>query len=127
MIKTLYLFILIFSVTSCTITPKNPEKWMEMEKNACLPTAIAFKEGLEKYNIWSEVVTYRWIDKKTNKIKGHAITAYMYPKSKNQLWTYDFWGSYRVRAYKDDPLQIAREAVKVRNEERDVYFAQFIR
>jgi len=32
-------------VGGCQIAPINPEKWMEREKNACLSTAIAFKEG----------------------------------------------------------------------------------
>jgi hypothetical protein len=113
--------------TSCTITPKNPDSWMEMKKNACLPTAISFRESLRKYDIWAEVVTYYWIDNKTQKPKGHAIVAYMYPAGKNQLWTYDSWGSYRVRAYKDNPLQISKEAVRVRYEDRDVYSAQFIK
>jgi hypothetical protein len=112
---------------SCSTTPTNSESWMANQKNACLPTAIAFREGLQKYDVWSEVVVYHWIDVKTKKPKGHAIVAYMYPKGKNQLWTYDFWGSYRVRAFKDNPLQIAKEAVRVRLEDRDVYFAEFIK
>ena len=112
---------------SCTSTPKNTEAWMANQRNACLPTAIAFREGLRKYDVWSEVLRYEWIDNKTKKPKGHAIVAYMYPKGKNQLWTYDFWGSYRVRAFKDNPLQIAKEAVRVRYEDRDVYFAEFIK
>ena len=121
------LLIAIACLTACSTTPSNPESWMETKRNACLPTAIAFREGLKKYNVWSEVVTYSWIDKKTQKPKGHAIVAYMYPIGKNQLWTYDFWGSYRVRAYKDNPLQIAKEAVTVRLEDRDVYYAEFLK
>lgn len=112
---------------SCSTTPTNPESWMANKKNACLPTAIAFREGLQKYDVWSEVLRYEWIDKKTLKQNGHAIVAYMYPKGQNKLWTYDFWGSYRVRAFKDNPLQIAKEAVRVRLEDRDVYFAEFIK
>lgn len=125
--KKILIGIISLCAIGCASTPKNPESWMEMKKNACLPTAIAFREGLKKYNVWSEVVTYRWIDKKTQKPLGHAIVAYMYPIGKNQLWTYDFWGSYRVRAYKDNPLQIAREAVRVRLEDRDVYYAEFLK
>ena len=125
--KKIILIITAAFLTACSTTPSNPESWMETKRNACLPTAIAFREGLKKYNVWSEVVTYQWIDKKTQKPKGHAIVAYMYPIGKNQLWTYDFWGSYRVRAYKDNPLQIAKEAVKVRLEDRDVYFAEFLK
>jgi hypothetical protein len=125
--KKIILIITAAFLTACSTTPSNPESWMETKRNACLPTAIAFREGLKKYNVWSEVVTYQWIDEKTQKPKGHAIVAYMYPIGKNQLWAYDFWGSYRVRAYKDNPLQIAKEAVKVRLEDRDVYFADFLK
>ena len=124
--NTILLLLLILFLTSC-VTPSNPESWMETKKNACLPTAIAFKEGLNKYNVWSEVIVYSWIDKKTNIKKGHAIVAYMYPIGKNQLWTYDFWGSYRARAYKDNPLEIAKEAVKVRSEDRTVIFAELLK
>jgi hypothetical protein len=120
------IFLIFFFVVSCENLPKNPERWMEVKKNACLPTAIAFKEGLRKYNIWSEVVVYRWYDSKSKTLKGHAITVYMYPKGKNQLWTYDYWGSYRVRAYKDDPVDIAQKASNARNENRQILSANFL-
>jgi hypothetical protein len=100
---------------------------METKRNACLPTAIAFREGLRKYDVWSEVVVYGWFDKKDKKLKGHAIVAYMYPPGKNQLWTYDFWGSYRVRAFKDDPVDIAQKAVNARQEDRYVSSAEFLK
>jgi hypothetical protein len=114
-------------LTACSTTPSNPESWMETKRNACLPTAIAFREGLRKYDVWSEVVIYNWFDLKTQTTKGHAIVTYMYPKGQNQLWTYDFWGSYRVRAFKDNPLQIAKEAVRVRLEDRVVNRAEFLK
>ena len=113
-------------LTSCS-TPSNPEYWMETKRNACLPTAIAFREGLRKYDVWSEVIIYSWLDQKTNKLKGHAIVAYMYPSGKNQLWTYDYWGSYRVRAFKDDPIEIAQKAVNARQENRYVTKAEFLK
>ena len=113
-------------LTSCA-TPSYPESWMETKRNACLPTAIAFREGLKKYDVWSEVVIYNWYDLKTSTTKGHAIVAYMYPKGQNQLWTYDFWGSYRVRAFKDNPLQIAQQAVRARLEDRIVNHAEFLK
>jgi hypothetical protein len=116
-----------FFLASCASTPSNPEGWMEMEKNACLPTAIAFREGLKKYDVWSEVVIYNWTDQKTKKNKAHAIVAYMYPKGQNKLWTYDHWGSYRVRAYKDDPFEIAQKATDARHEERRVTSAFFLK
>jgi hypothetical protein len=125
--KKITLIIATAFLTACASTPSNPESWMEMKKNACLPTAIAFREGLKKYDVWSEVLIYNWYDLKTNTTKGHAIVAYMYPKGQNQLWTYDFWGSYRVRAFKDNPLQIAQQAVKVRAEDRLVNRAEFLK
>jgi hypothetical protein len=113
--------------TSCVNTPKNPESWMENKRNACLPTAIAFREGLRRYDVWAEVLTYTWYDSKAKKQKGHAITAYMYPPGENMLWTYDYWGSYRVRAYKDDPVDIAQKASDARNEGRYVTSAEFLK
>jgi len=124
--KTLCLFFTCIFFVGCQTTPKNPESWMETKKNACLPTAIAFKQGLKKYDIWAKVVRYTWYDPKKQKYSGHAIVAYLYPPGPNTLWTYDFWGSYRVRAYVDDPLQIARAAVAARNEDRNVNFAEFL-
>ena len=125
--KNVFLAIIVsFLLTSCA-TPSNPESWMETKRNACLPTAIAFREGLRKYDVWSEVVIYHWFDKKDKKMKGHAIVAYMYPPGKNQLWTYDFWGSYRVRSFKDDPVDIAQNATNARQEGRYVTFAEFVK
>jgi hypothetical protein len=129
MFKKILLTVSIFLLTSCAsfFTPSNPETWMERERNACLPTAIAFREGLKKYNVWSEVIGYYYYttDSKNKKYGGHAIVAYMYPTGKNQLWTYDLWGSYKTRAYKDDPLDIAKKAVQARQEDRYVTHAEF--
>jgi len=126
------LIFILCAVTSCShipspFTPSNPETWMEGERNACLPTAIAFREGLRKYNIWAEVVGYQfdYTNVKNKKSSGHAIVAYMYPTGQNKLWTYDHWGSYRVRAYKDDALDVARKAVEARQEDRHVTSAHF--
>jgi hypothetical protein len=54
---------------SCSTTPTNTENWMETKRNACLPTAIAFREGLRKYDVWSEVVIYKWFDLKSQTTK----------------------------------------------------------
>jgi hypothetical protein len=121
--------LILFSIflISCA-TPNNPESWMESQKNACLPTAIAFKRGLDRQGIWSEVVRYEYTNLDNNIKSGHAIVAYMYPIGKNQLWSYDFLGSYRIRAYKDNPLQIAKESVNARgNYNHNVYFAEFLK
>ena len=103
-----WLMLLALFVCSCVSAPRNPEAWMERQINACLPTAIAFREGLRKYNVWSEVLVARWWE--AGKPRGHAYTAYLYPPGKNQLWIYDMWGSYRSRAFKNDPLAVARAA-----------------
>ena len=120
--KKLSCIILSLVLVSCVNTPKNPQSWMEFQQNACLPTAIVYKKSLDKKDIWSRIIIYNYKDKDM----GHAITSYMYPPGENQLWTYDYIGSYRVRAYKDDPLQIAREAENSRernpNRVKSAYF-----
>jgi hypothetical protein len=112
--KNMLLAMWVFVICSCESLPTNSEKWMERQKNACLPTAISFKEGLKKHNIWSEVISYQYIDYKTKKQKGHAIVAFMYPPGKNKLWTYDWEGSWRTRAWREDPLMIATQAESIR-------------
>jgi len=124
--KYLLLFLITF-VTACETTPTNPEFWMERQVNACLPTAIIFKQSLKKYNIWSEVFRYSWIGKEDGKYHGHAMVAYLYPQGKNQLWTYDAHGSYRVRAFTNNVTQIAQEAHKVRGSTESIFNAEFIK
>jgi hypothetical protein len=124
------IIIILFAVSlnACENLPQNPEYWMELEKNACLPTAVAFKRGLDRQGIWSEVIRYEFKNMDDGKKAGHAVVAYMYPAGKNKLWTYDYMGSYRVRAYKNDPLAIARESILVRgNWNHNVYFAEFLK
>ncbi len=123
--KMIYYIILpCLFLISCS-TPKNPESWMEMEKNACLPTAIAFKEGLNKYNIWSEVLIYSYQYK--NKLSGHALVVYLYPPGKNQLWTYDYMGSYRTRAFKNNIYKIAQEAEISRGRQSIINSAEYLK
>ena len=115
-------------LTGCQTTPKNPNAWMESKVNACLPTAISFRQGLRKSDVWAEVVTMSYIDyNKNQKLCGHAIVAYLYPPSKNQLWTYDYKGSYRTRAYTNDPVNIAQQAMDNRAESVKVTDAKFER
>jgi hypothetical protein len=119
--------IISFLLIGCQ-TPSNPESWMEMQQNACLPTAISFREGLKKYNVWSEVVVYNYFDLKKNKLSGHAITAYMYPTGKNQLWTYDYMGSYRTKVFKDNPYDIAQKAEILRGRYYNkINYAEFLK
>lgn len=96
-----------------------------VKKNACLPTAIAFKNGLKRSGVWSEVLRYGW--RENNKIIGHAVTAYMYPPGKNQLWTYDWMGSYRTMAFKDNPLEVAKYSHRVRGYTNQIIFAEYLK
>lgn len=100
---------------------------MDMKGSSCLLTATAFKERLENRDTWSKVVIYSWYDEKNKKLEGHAITAYMFPAGKNQLWTYDCKGNFKVRAFKEDPIDIAQKAVIARNESRYITSAAFLK
>ena len=121
----LLLFVLLFLV-GCETLPENPEQWMAREKNACLPTAIAFRQGLQRQQIWSEIVAYRYKNEK-QKYVGHAIVAYLYPPGTNQLWTYDYEGSWRTRAWIDNPKQIATQAERLRGRQTNIEYAEFIK
>lgn len=114
-------------IVSCETTPTNPEFWMEKEINACLPTAIIFKQSLNKYGVWSEVFRYSWKDSGTGKIRGHAMVAYLYPPGKNQLFTYDSEGSWRTYAYTNDVRGIAQYAHNVRGSTETVFSASWIK
>jgi hypothetical protein len=104
----------------------NPEFWMEKEINACLPTAIIFKESLNKYGVWSEVFRYSWKDE-NQKLRGHAMVAYLYPKGQNQLWTYDSMGSYRIRAYTNNVTEIAQKAHLARGWNNKIFAAEYLK
>lgn len=120
------LILILVLLAGCETTPINPEFWMEKEINACLPTAIIFKQSLRKYDIWSEVFKYTWRDE-NGKLRGHAMTAYLYPPGKNQLWTYDNMGSYRTYAYTNNVRQIATMASRVRGMTNNLLTAEFIK
>lgn len=117
-----YLLIPIIAfLAACSHT--NPEAWMVFEDNACLPSAIAMVEGLKRQGVEARVVRYLFMDK--DEVKGHAIAAYLYPPGANQLWTYDRLGSWRTRAYWDDPVGISVAAERLRGG-RHVTFAEFL-
>lgn len=122
--KFILLIIMVFLV-GCETTPTNPEFWMEKEMNACLPTAIIFKQSLRKYDIWAEVFRYTWKD--NNKLRGHAMVAYLYPPGKNQLWTYDNMGSWRTIGYTNNVMQIASYASRIRGNTNRVLFAEWVK
>ena len=126
MLKIISVIILI-CLTACQTLPTNQEQWMARERNACLPTAIAFKQGLVRQGVTSEVVIYKYKNTK-NKVVGHAIVAYMYPPGKNQLWTYDYEGSWRTRAFISNPTQIAQQSERIRGRWQSVIeHAEFIK
>jgi hypothetical protein len=109
--KTLALLFLLL-LAGCA-GPTNPESWMARERNACLPTAISMAEGLKRQGIQARVLIYSY--RANGQQRGHAVTAYLYPPGKNTLYTYDFEGSWRTRAFWDDPSGIAAAAEQLRS------------
>ena len=77
-------------------TPANPERWLESEVNACLPTAIVFKESLKRYGVWAEVLAYKAYDPIKHKSESHALVVFNYPPGKDSYWTYDYEGSFKI-------------------------------
>lgn len=123
--KTLLLALaLAFALSACTATPRNAESWMTRERNACLPTAIAMAEGLQRQGIQARVVRYSYETKR--RPVGHAIAAYLYPPGSNTLYTYDFEGSWRTRAYWSDPHGIATAAERLRGRTAPILTAEFL-
>ena len=123
-----YLLALIcLLLMACQTTPTNPEFWMEKEINACLPTAIIFKQSLRKYDVWADVFRYSWKDSQTGKLRGHAMVAYLYPPGKNQLFTYDAMGSWRTYAYTNNVQAIAQYAHSVRGSTEKIFDASWIK
>jgi hypothetical protein len=114
--------ILLLALSACT--PTNPERWMEMEKNACLPTAISMDAGLRRQGITSRVLQYGY--QRGNKFVGHAVTAYLFAPGENKLWVYDYEGSTRTRAFIDDPVQIATQAELARGRNTQIVFSKFL-
>jgi hypothetical protein len=106
--KVLVLILALLGSTGCAVTPRSPEPWMARERNACLPTAIAMSQGLRRQGITAKVVRYSY--RLQGRLLGHAITAYLYPPGANTLYTYDWEGSWRTRAYWGDDAGIARAA-----------------
>ena len=120
-----HLILLAACLTLAACAPSNPEAWMAYEKNACLPTAISMQRGLERQGVQSRVITYNYPGP-DNRLTGHAITAYLFPAGQNQLWTYDYLGSYRTRAYWDDAHGIAQQAETLRGRPQNrIFTAKF--
>ena len=71
--------------------------------NACVPEAAAMCEGLHGAGITARVLII------TTPTWRHAVCVYLYPSGENRLWVWDStWKSINVRAFIDDPDQVAR-------------------
>jgi len=122
--KALLLILALLGSTGCAVTPQSPEPWMARERNACLPTAIAMSQGLRRQGITAKVVRYSY--HRGDRQVGHAICAYLYPPGTNTLYTYDYEGSWRTRAYFDDAASIARAAERLRGRFLEITSADFL-
>jgi hypothetical protein len=118
-------FLTLFAfISGCATEPRNAEQWMTRERNACLPTAIAMSQGLQRQGITAKVVRYSYFSQ--GRHVGHAITAYIYPPGSNELFTYDHEGSWRTRAYLADPIGIAKAAERLRSRYNTIISAEFL-
>lgn len=118
--------LICFFLTACATTPRNPERAIERQINACLPAAITMREGLTRSGVWSEVLVVHWNE--GQRPRGHAYAVYLYPPGKNQLWAYDRdWGSTRVRAYRDDARAVAWAANTSRNLHGPITSAEYLK
>lgn len=106
----------ILLLASCATTPpESPEQRLAAYPETCLALSATMVESLTRQGIDAETLVYRMVDvTKPGSDAGHAITAYMYPRGKNKLWAHDQLGSYHVRAYRNDPAGIAKQAEIVR-------------
>lgn len=112
------------ALSACAATPRNAEAWMALELNACLPTAVAMSQGLNRQGLAARVVRYTY--ERNGRTVGHAITAYLYPPGSNTLYTYDYEGSWHTRAYWADPLGIATAAEQLRSRYNPILTAEFL-
>lgn len=116
-------------LTSCaTVPPDSPEQRLAAYPEPCLALSATMVESLRRQGVDAETVIYRMTDvTKPGSDAGHAVTAFMYPRGKNRLWTHDQQGSYRVRAYRNDPVGIARQAELVRGRTWNrITYAEFL-
>jgi hypothetical protein len=117
--KNIFLLLLILTLSACVTNPPVENKLKFKYDNDCLPQAIIMTESLKEKNIEAFVLrmyTDKW---------GHAICVYMYPKGKNQLWAWDrVWKSNRLRAWKDDPVGIAKAWQRLTLDNSNLILAQ---
>ena len=87
------------------------------QENGCIPQAIICKKALSKKKVWARVILYYYAD------MGHAVCVFEYG---GKLWTYDHEGSFTIKANKNDPLAIAKQAELRRGKYKPVKSAKFL-
>ena len=101
------LSIIILVLAGCAMPPVTEPEFAGVYKNACLPEAIAMAQALKKSGIQARVLrigTKEW---------GHAVCVYLYPTGANKLYVWDsYWKSINLRAWYDDPNDIANAWLK---------------
>jgi hypothetical protein len=108
-------------ITACTSAPpvKAPP-WVGTMRKACLPEAIAMTQGLKASGIQAKVLSIHTKD------WGHATCVYLYPPGKNKLWIWDsYWQSVSLKAWWDDPNDIAKAWMAWRYDETPITSAYF--
>ena len=103
----LILAITILVLAGCATSPVAEPEFAGIYKNACLPEAIAMTQALKKNDIQSRVLRIQTKD------WGHAVCVYLYPTGANKLYVWDsYWKSVNLRAWYDDPNDIANAWLK---------------
>jgi hypothetical protein len=101
------LAIIILALAGCVTPPVAEPEFAGRYKNACLPEAIAMTQALKKNDIQSRVLRIQTQD------WGHAVCVYLYPTGANKLYVWDsYWKSVNLRAWYDDPNDIANAWLK---------------
>ena len=101
------LALILITLAGCAMPPVPEPEFAGIYKNACLPEAIAMTQALRKSGIQARVLrigTKEW---------GHAVCVYIYPTGANKLYVWDsYWKSVNIRAWYDDPNDIANAWLK---------------
>ena len=105
---------IVFFLCSCG-NPVNRIKYQQ--ENGCVPQAIICQKALSKRDVWARVVLYYYAN------MGHAVCVFEYG---GKLWTYDHEGSFTVKADKNDPLAIAKQADLRRGKYNKIKSAKFL-
>jgi hypothetical protein len=113
--------ITILALAGCAMPPVAEPEFAGIYKNACLPEAIAMTQALKKSGIQARVLRIR------TKEFGHAVCVYLYPTGKNKLFVWDsYWKSINLRAWYDDPTNIANVWLKWAHPKISLVSASFL-